>query len=271
MRICQHCERETSLSSVLCERCLRGPGSSGEWLVKRTYSVQGWGIVVVILTGLATLYLGAINVLTPMIAHAMAADPSTRQDAYTLADLELGAGNTNTLFVLVPLMVWMWRATKNTEAFPQPDGGLKAAWAIWGWIVPVLNLSYPLRMMRQLAREEREGDGWGTIARLWWLAFASSTAITLGEAFGLIGGSRPDNLSAPAEQHLAFFTSRSITGVITGVLILIAGVTLSALVLAIGKAQTERINARTARVAGAAAMATPAAAVPAPQPAVAGV
>ena len=168
--------------------------------------------VVVILTGFATLYLGAINVLIPMIAHAMASNPSTRQDAYTLVDLELGAGNTNTLFVLVPLMVWMWRAAKNTEAFPTPDGGLKPTWAIWGWIVPVLNVSYPLRMMLQLVKEEREGDGWANLARLWWLAFVSSIAITLGEAFGLLGGSRPGNLSGTAQEHLAFFGARSITG-----------------------------------------------------------
>lgn len=247
---------------------MRGPDSTGDWVANPTYPLWGWAVAVTVLTGLATLFLGAANALVPMIARSMVDDPGQLKAAHTAVLLET-ASAPNTLWVLVALMVWMWRAMKNTAAFPMPEGGLKAHWAIWGWLIPVVCVYTPPRMMQQLVREEREGSGWSNIARLWWLSFCVAVAVNLAEMVGFFG--RPPAASAPSEEHLAFFDTRIISGVTTAICLLIAGVTLIALVLGISSEQTRRIDARAARQRAAfAAMAAghPAPAAPA-QPALA--
>ncbi|WP_225854596.1 DUF4328 domain-containing protein [Micromonospora sp. ALFpr18c] len=53
----------------------------------------------------------------------------------------------------VLVIIWTWRARKNTDAFPGALPTLGAGWAIAGWLVPFANLAVPARVVANVARD----------------------------------------------------------------------------------------------------------------------
>jgi hypothetical protein len=85
----------------------------------------------------------------------------------------------------VVFVIWLWRATQNLRAFPNPPLRKSPGWAIGSWFVPVLNLWAP----KQMVNDAWRGSGphgakptWTsapvpTVFTVWWVLLLASWAV----------------------------------------------------------------------------------------------
>jgi hypothetical protein len=79
--------------------------------------------------------------------------------------------------VLVLLIVYLYRAVKNTETWETARARWTPGWAIGGWFIPVANFVIPFLVVREVwRRSTQRGAGvlWG-----WWLAFVAGRLLIL--------------------------------------------------------------------------------------------
>jgi hypothetical protein len=92
--------------------------------------------------------------------------------------------------MLVLFAVWFYRARVNAEGHGWPQR-LSRAWAIAGWIAPVVNLWFPFRVMADIWRAGLPPEARANRAVLpgtWWasvLAFNCLWSVTSGSAIHL--------------------------------------------------------------------------------------
>ena len=93
----------------------------------------------------AALGIGMLSVLLGGFGQIEAIDYGDGFDEGWITALDvLGVlGLLLGVVILVLLIIWLWRATKNVEIW-SPDVSLKAGWAIGGWFIPGANLVLPL-------------------------------------------------------------------------------------------------------------------------------
>lgn len=144
-------------------------------------------------------------------------------------------------------LAWVHRAYRNLEILGVPDLGYSPRWAVGAFIVPILNLVHPLRVLRELwkgsdaggpgeARPyERATPAW---LLAWWLAFLTSVAADPG-MLRLFAGAGP-------ALHLGGGAQRVVIGAL---LEIAAGVLAIMIVSRITRGQEERLR-RSARSAG---------------------
>lgn len=91
---------------------------------------------------------------------------------FVIAMMELGSMVTTGILFLT----WMRRAYNNLPAFGMHDPTYSPGWAVWGFLIPFLNIIRPLQVMKELWRASdphvRPEPGWVT-ARVsplvgWW-------------------------------------------------------------------------------------------------------
>ncbi|MFI5531082.1 DUF4328 domain-containing protein [Kitasatospora sp. NPDC051853] len=105
----------------------------------------------------------------------------------------------------VVFLCWFWRVRKNAEALaPHFPHRKRRAWAIWGWIVPIVSLWFPLQMTQDVLRagspQQAPGRGEGLIGG-WWAAWIVS----------LMLGRIDQKLYLDAETDEAYVTSFTVT------------------------------------------------------------
>ncbi|MDG4820979.1 DUF4328 domain-containing protein [Asanoa sp. WMMD1127] len=141
----------------------------------RTYRVRAFGLAAVVLVGLAALLyvLSAVLDWVYAISIAGVVIPDKMATSVRLGQAELGVMVASLLVqpaALVLTIIWLWRARKNLDAFPDPPSTMGAGWAVGGWFVPIANVAIPGRIMRTVAREST-GDRRVTAAAItWWAA-----------------------------------------------------------------------------------------------------
>ncbi|MFB7633513.1 DUF4328 domain-containing protein [Streptomyces sp. NPDC056149] len=70
----------------------------------------------------------------------------------------------------VVFIVWFHRARVNAEVFDPEDHAKRRAWAIWGWIVPVINLWFPRRIAIDAWNASAGANSRSTALLNWWWA-----------------------------------------------------------------------------------------------------
>jgi len=131
------------------------------------------------------------------------------------------------LAAVILVVVWLWRAMRNTEAFPGGGDGIGADWAVGMWFIPGVNVVLPLRLLRQVTREELTGRWTIPAVWLWWISYLATVVVTL--------------LSL-TEERPSFAV-----GLASVFTLGFAAVALGELILAISRAQQGRIERRLAR------------------------
>ncbi|KKD04520.1 DUF4328 domain-containing protein [Streptomyces sp. WM6386] len=134
----------------------------------------GWaavaGLGVVIATDLFAVWADVVmrDVTGDLASGAAVGDRADRADRlYSVA----GTVQTAALLTTAVLFLcWFHRLRVNAEVF-RPDGHSKTrSWAIWGWIVPIVNLWYP----RRITLDIWDASGpWGAprphgLVNTWW-------------------------------------------------------------------------------------------------------
>lgn len=250
---CSTCDSDIPAGQSLCPRCGTAAGAPAVWPTARTYSVWGLGIAVAIVVALAVLAAIGLR-LWPLAGHAMARLALDRNDP-ELLNVAAGLEAVLAIAFLVPvlattvlLIIWMWRARKNLDAFPNAEQGMGAGWAIGGWFIPLANLVIPYRVMANIARASLRRARTPALVWVWWLSWIAG---------GI--GSRifdqtdtqayldlPDELSSRAdyERYVDYYANAVGPNLALAALLVVAGAALTALVLRISRAQEGRIARR---------------------------
>jgi hypothetical protein len=135
------------------------------------------------------------NVLTALLASSVAltaarlvlvAPELAKHDPPYLIQADQGPfavlSSISVFITVIAFLVWFRRAKINAE-HGDSEQRYGRGWAIWGWIVPVLNFWIPFQIMDDLLRASR--PRWSRSTKTWlplswwtsWLLFAASYAV----------------------------------------------------------------------------------------------
>ncbi|MCM0676985.1 DUF4328 domain-containing protein [Micromonospora phytophila] len=268
---CQTCGNETSPAISNCQSCGTPLDSPALSPGITTYAVRGMGLAAAVGVGLATaVYL--LLALFPVARAVLARWGATADDA-DLAGLLRGVtlveGLVSLSYLVVHLttgalvMIWMFRARKNTDAFPGARPYLNAHWAITGWWVPIANLFVPCRVMAGIARDTLGRGRASVLVGLWW---AGWLVFTFADLFRSVGAEAYDPVLGPRttenlQLYVDYHREAALWNLVPALACLVAAVSLVVLIRRISAAQQARIERGTSAwpVFGGTA-------VPAPQP-----
>lgn len=237
---CPHCSAVNPASGIYCRAC--GLDRTAPLIDPhaKVYTVHGIGLAAVaaVVVSAVLTVLGAVLTLVP---EAMAEQAQADRDADLLQRaylVELAITGVDVLGMLVAgvlVIIWLYRARVNLEAFPEAQPGLAAGWAIGGWFVPFANFVIPCRVMHQVASASLQHRRIGLLTGLWWAGYVVSLATSQ-----LSGRMEPDTNTFAA--HVAHFGDMFTFGLVEAAGTVLAGIFLIKLILSISHAQTARIE-----------------------------
>ncbi|SNS90530.1 protein of unknown function [Asanoa hainanensis] len=141
----------------------------------KTYRNRGVGVAAIVVVGLSALSIVIVTVLCWVIKISIdrggsAANLDTASTLERVAGVAAIPYSIFQLAALVLTIVWLWRARKNLDAFPDAKPSLGAGWTIGGWFLPIANLIVPGRIMANAARESTQNRWVTRVAVIWWIA-----------------------------------------------------------------------------------------------------
>jgi len=210
----------------------------------KTYRVRGVGIAAVALVALTTV---AYLVYPPMLwaiwkgvdAAVTADDLDGAIALENLAPVVSIVGGLAQLAALVLTIIWLWRARKNLDAFPDTAPVLSAGWAIGGWFLPFANAVIPGRLMANVARQSSR-ERWVSVVSVgWWLALIVTYLVD--QVAGAVFENQPEtgaDLDALADQYRTFAAAETVAGIAA----VLAATAFALVVPRVSAAQEERIH-----------------------------
>ncbi|NES26762.1 DUF4328 domain-containing protein [Micromonospora terminaliae] len=246
---CQTCGADSSTAGA-CPRCGVSPDRPALSPGMPTFAVQGIGLAASFTVGLTAL-LYTLVALAPALRVLLAppdGDPG-RQPAPLAAEGLLSLAYVVVfLTAAVLVMVWMFRARKNTDAFPGGRKVLAAHWAITGWWVPVASLAVPCVVLVGIVRDSLDRVWLRVLVGVWWLAwlaFGIADLVTsLAEA-----RDRVRRAEAGLAPDLDFYRDAALRNSVPALACLVAAAALVAVVLRVSAAQQARIDGAAWRAA----------------------
>ncbi|MBY8872142.1 DUF4328 domain-containing protein [Micromonospora sp. PLK6-60] len=174
--LCRTCGDTLSPVAPECPRC-NGPQDRRPVLPGLpTYRVRGIGLAASIAVG-ATAVIFLLMALLPVLGWNLAERAAAERRAELLLGPLLADLAGSLLFVLayltaaVLVIIWTWRARKNTDAFPGARPSLGPGWAIAGWLVPFANFVVPARVVSGIARDSLSRRRAPALVAVWWAAW----------------------------------------------------------------------------------------------------
>jgi hypothetical protein len=193
--LCTRCHHfEAAPDGVLCSACATPAGFAAPpagvtpttWLRSPVGLGRATAALLAVVAAVDVLYLGAHLLMYDVTGDLAGGDTGSGvREQYDLADtLTDVAGAAQALLLVVcavVFVIWLWRVRRNAEVFA-PNGHHKArAWVIAGWVVPIVSLWYPRRVVVDIWDASSTGDkpNGHALINVWWTLWLLS--ITLGE------------------------------------------------------------------------------------------
>lgn len=156
-----------------CGTCHTPVGAPALRAGVRTRAVRGVGVAASVAV-VGVLVADLARALWPLAGGRMAerAVLTGHRALFELAQLVeliipvLHVGTVIVAGVLV--IIWLYRARTNLEAFPGASPTLSGGWAIAGWFVPFANLVIPCRVMVSIARDSVRRSRTPWLVGIWW-------------------------------------------------------------------------------------------------------
>ncbi|GAA1397260.1 DUF4328 domain-containing protein [Catellatospora coxensis] len=237
---CPHCSAVNAAPGIYCHACGLDRTAPLIHPHAKVYAVHGIGLAAVAAVVVSTVLtvLGAVLALVPgAMAEQAQADRDTDllQRAYLVELAITGMDVLGMLVAGVLVIIWLYRARVNIDAFPEVHPGLAAGWAIGGWFIPFANFVVPCRVMHQVAAASLPHRRVGALTGLWWAGYVVSLATSQ-----ISGRMEPDTNTFSA--HVAYFGDMFTFGLVEAVGTVLAGFFLVTLILSISRAQSARIE-----------------------------
>jgi hypothetical protein len=231
-----------------CARCETPAGSPAIHQSQRTYGVRVLGIVAAALVALA-LVVDAAGYTSPLLAVFLLERARETGDIGVIDTVGYyeWAASIATLVALVIagvlVIVWLYRARQNVEAFPGAFATLRPHWTITGWLVPFLNFVMPYRVVNEVTRAST-WDRTRLLVPVWWVAWLFTGAAS--RVWLSTGTEKTLALPYPdSPAGFAPYVDAHRDAVVPHLVVLgtdlLAGALLIALILRISRAQEARI------------------------------
>ncbi|MFI7607194.1 DUF4328 domain-containing protein [Micromonospora sp. NPDC049366] len=246
---CQTCGDATSPTADDCQSCHTPVGQPAVTPGLPTYPVRGLGLAASIAVGATTVFF-LLQYLFPVYARGLIEQAAADRDAdrlfaVVLAEVALSVPFSIAILTAgVLVIIWTWRARKNTDAFPGALPATGAGWAIAGWLVPFANFVVPAVVVGGIARDSVRRSAGGLVG-LWWIAWL---VFSVGERVvsvknELAAAALPESPSTAADfQAWVDAYQRQIgRGVVPAVACVVAAAAFIVLVTWISTGQQERI------------------------------
>ncbi|MFR9779346.1 DUF4328 domain-containing protein [Micromonospora sp. MS34] len=214
-----------------------------------TFSVRGFGLAAAMGVGLTTVLFTALALAPAVAAVRLRASGAAggadveRQFVAVQGVLSL-AYPVAFLVAAALVMIWMFRARKNTDAFPGFRSSLAAHWAIAGWWVPVASLGLPCVVMVGIVRDSLGRARWQALVAVWWVSWL---VFDIGNLISNLADLQADVRLAErsAVRDFDHYRDAALRNCVPALALLVAGVSLVVLMLKISTAQHDRISRAT--------------------------
>lgn len=260
---CHTCDRQLRPQEPACGRCGTPPGQPAVSPGARTYPLVGVGTAASVLVGVTSAGYLATYLVAPLISASLArsAAETLDIDRLQLAD-ELQLYFLPVLVVLflaagTLVIIWLWRARRNLDAFPGASPGMRAGWAIGGWFIPIANLTIPFKVTDSVARGSLWHHRTHPLVGWWW------GALLLAGVAGRVEARMADSAAADLPfllrdrgdflLHAEFHQGAPAYSVVSGLLFVAAGILLTVLIRRISLTQTARLVRGSSTVPAASA------------------
>ncbi|WP_155374244.1 DUF4328 domain-containing protein [Catellatospora vulcania] len=238
---CAHCHGETDPSLILCQHCHADRQAPLIWPDAKLYAVRGIGVAACLGVAVSVL-VTVLSALSSLLVRDRVRAAVDAGDATLLAGaerIELIALSVDVAVLIaagVFVIIWLWRARRNLDAFPGAEADHGPGWAIGGWFVPFANFFIPYRMVYQVSTQSVHRNWVKAVAGAWWAGWLGSYC--LGRVFGALEPSA----NATADELLQYF-DRAATGELVGAAVTaVSGACLIILISTTSRAQTSRIE-----------------------------
>lgn len=243
---CQNCGAESAALVGDCRTCGRPLDPPALSPGVATYGVRGLGIAAVVGLGLTTL-LYVLAALAPAVAATQAGTTPAEELTRLIALANVLLSGPYLLVYLTTgalVMIWMFRARKNTDAFPGPPSQLAAHWAITGWWVPVASLAVPCVVMMRIVRDSLGRVRLRALVAIWWGAWL---VFSVGDLVSSLGALKAEALLAQegGGPDFDYYRETALRNAVPALACLVAGVSLIVLILRVSAAQQARIATAT--------------------------
>jgi len=221
-------------------------------VVVRTYSVRGIGIAASVAVAI-TILLDAVLSVWPIAGRALAERAKANEDPDLLNQAAIAEGLLALPLLLaylataVLVIIWLYRARKNVDTFPDAKPGMRAGWAIGGWFIPLANLVIPYRVVAHTARSSLARSRTPALVGIWWAAFLVYSFVS--QAVARYDVRRyealPTDLAGPADyqRYVDYYTTALAPNLLSLLAGIVAAVAFIVLVRRISAAQARRIAA----------------------------
>jgi hypothetical protein len=205
--------------------------------------------VAVVVAVLAVVAVDLLLSLWPLAGRQMALRALEEDNPNLLNQAALLEGLLGVAYLLIFLacavlvIVWLYRARRNLDAFPGAHTTMRAGWAITGWLVPFVNLVVPARVMANVARASLWRSRTPALVGIWRAAWLLSNIVEVMVASADTYGALPQQIAGEADyrRYVEYYESALGPHLIELAVTATAGIALSVLVLRISRAQQARI------------------------------
>ncbi|MEH0843436.1 DUF4328 domain-containing protein [Micromonospora sp. CPCC 205711] len=247
---CQTCGDAASPGTDTCPRCRTPYGQPAVTPGLPTYAVRGPGLAAAVAVGLtAVAYL--VLALAPVLALPLVERAAADRDGDLLLGAAVLEGVLALVFLLVQIVagvlviIWTWRARKNTDAFPGALPSLGVGWSIAGWLVPFANLVVPARVVANIARDSLWRPTRGLVALWWsaWLVFSLwDGAVSLNDEWEFATLAENPTTEAEFREYVDYYQGAQLRYLVPAVACVVAAAAFVVLLHRISAAQQDRLD-----------------------------
>jgi hypothetical protein len=248
---CLTCGQQLPAERLFCPVCATPAGGPPVEPGARTRAVRGLGAAAAAAVGVVALIDLLTAVAMPVtgggLAH-QALDTGDPQPLNYAAVIEAVLGVIYMVALVaagVLVIIWLWRARKNLDAFPGAPRGMRAGWAIGGWFIPFANLVIPFRVTATVARASLWRSKTPPLVGWWWAMWILGSCVSTRLALADIRAYQQLPLVLQTEddfqQYIDYYLVMPLLLLPGALLHAVAGGLLIWLILSISRAQEARI------------------------------
>lgn len=124
------------------------------------------------------------------------------------------------LLAFIALVQWFHRAYQNAHRLPRARPEYRASMAVWGWLIPIINLWYPYKIMLELGhylggftnpRNTIVSSRWDFLVVGWWVLYIGVVIISRVNVSAVLNSSGADSLDGLLRTTRLLMATQALT------------------------------------------------------------
>jgi hypothetical protein len=171
---CPSCGLVVTADRTRCPYCdamvdFAVPATQGLYQHVRTYNLRGLGIAAMVLTGAAAVATAVVGFVDPDVVGDQSGDAIL---AFFGTSVLSVLGLTIAAFVVE--VIWLFRARRNVDAFPDASPRWNVGWTIGAWFVPIASVVLPALVIADVVRNSVRPARVRPVLTMLWIMVATN-------------------------------------------------------------------------------------------------